>query len=1335
MSGANSWGMSNLDADVQETAKEQARKHGLTLGEWLNQAILAHEEAARAAETAPEPGPYVGPSLEGSSSTDSLPGDTRRIAEALERLAERLDASERRQALVVTGLDRAVLGLAARVEDAEAGVRQTSAKVSGAVEEIRRKGEVIGQRVQDAETIAREAAEQAGEQLEQIDAARRTLDARLAEAEQQARRAAEDVGAAVLSQTREAYEGLTTRVAETEALSRDVAAAAAKEIAAAQASLSQRLSAAEAAARAAAEEAVRTVRYEQAALADRVARAEETGRTTVEEARRELQAAQATLQDRLRRAEDSARDAALAAIADVRAEHRALAEKVAAAADDQRVTQALADLQGQQAALSQRFEAVEQVAQRAASAAADEVRQAQQTLESRLEQIEQAARDSAANLRMGAAAAINQVRAAQIDLEKRIKTVETAPPGSGGEQIREAFAKFETRLEKVERGGGDRAALHMLDAKITGLAASLREGRERATQDIEALRARLEGHSPEGADPAIAGRLDQVERTVESAISRLAERLEKAESTANDALRRIEAAPVASGDAEALRAMMEERLEGMAASVAKVVGGMRAEIASKLEAGDTLPDIENALSEVNRRVAASERRQAQTIEAISLEILRMSESIDRRLRTLESRNDDSAAVAVREEVARLATAIEERISGIENREIAGVDRVGAEMGRLAERFDERFDGVERRSAEAIEHIGEQVARMAERQAQRQEQTTRELSERIAESEERQAQRLAETLSTVESKVGAIEERTQSALSPLQKAMSSFSERIQAIEDGGRPATPRGSSLSNLYADAPPPLAEARTFPAAAPEAAVEEPITQSVDQDDIDALAAALRPSPAVEEVNLEEVAEAAEIDPFDQLLPVAPPSGTAQTLAPDLLDTGNDWSAPAYDTPLDSPDFGWDEEEPKAVKTAAAPKQPAPQTFALPEPDEDLDVFEPEAAKPQAQPMPTGKNDYLAAARKAAQANATPQGRKGGPAAAAIASTRKPVEGLKGVHKVVVWGAAGALAMALAGGTYLFTQRGGHPPQASGAQPRPPQPEPAPAPVAEPEAAIDGATELAPGEADPTSIAAAAAEQRAKAAAKKQPQPAPAKPAPRPPQGPQASLDGAMQPVSLSSVGPRGGLTIEQAALRGDAVAQYELGLVRLANAQTPEGIALLRRAANQGLAMAQYRLAKLFERGEGVPADILQARQWTERAAAAGNRKAMHDLGVFYARGEGAPLDEATAFRWFRQAADLGVADSQYNLGILYAQGRGTVANPQEAFFWFLVAARSGDTDARARAASMEAKLTAEQAQQARARASAFTARPASARANGEFGARAWATDSAQASGTPRS
>ena len=148
-------------------------------------------------------------------------------------------------------------------------------------------------------------------------------------------------------------------------------------------------------------------------------------------------------------------------------------------------------------------------------------------------------------------------------------------------------------------------------------------------------------------------------------------------------------------------------------------------------------------------------------------------------------------------------------------------------------------------------------------------------------------------------------------------------------------------------------------------------------------------------------------------------------------------------------------------------------------------------------------------------------------------------------------------------------------------------------------------------------------------------------------------------------------------------------------------QGLQRLRAVAEAGFAPAQYHLAKLYERGEGVSANLDEARAWTERAANAGEVHAMHDLGVYYARGEGADANPVTAFRWFRQAAAHGLTDSQYNLGILYEQGRGVTADPAEALFWFTLAAAHGDEAAAQRAAALEARVTPIVVEQARARA----------------------------------
>ncbi len=182
-------------------------------------------------------------------------------------------------------------------------------------------------------------------------------------------------------------------------------------------------------------------------------------------------------------------------------------------------------------------------------------------------------------------------------------------------------------------------------------------------------------------------------------------------------------------------------------------------------------------------------------------------------------------------------------------------------------------------------------------------------------------------------------------------------------------------------------------------------------------------------------------------------------------------------------------------------------------------------------------------------------------------------------------------------------------------------------------------------------------------------------------------------------------------APIAADPAAIYADAVELMQSGQAEAGAAEMQRAAEAGHAMAQYRMALAYERGEGVEIDLAAARIWTERAAASGVAMAMHNLGVYNARGEGAARDEAAAFRWFRQAAEFGVPDSQYNLGILYQRGRGVSEDKAEALFWFLLAARQGDAQATARVTEIESMLTPDDARQARARADAFRPRGAAA------------------------
>lgn len=1287
MSSAHSWSVKGIDPKVREAAREAATRQGMTLGEYLSLALQGAQESAADGGSAPPaqtaPRSYAGartrgarfgsPVYDADDEDDwhvSGPTTLPRVTDPV-RLAQRIESIERRTQLAVTGLDRAVstidrsvLGLAARIEDAEALSGESADRIADALEQFRIAGDTLTGRLAHAETEVAEsrrvldgATTELTNAQQELATAKERLEGQVAIAEEVARRA--EAAASFLT---------------TELENRDAA-------------IGHKLGAIEDQTR---EGITRALNAAREAAEDAARQAAEASADAVTELRR----LQERMAERLTETENSARRAVEAAIEETRAEQAQLGERTARAETEAR---------GAREALLEEVVRLEsEIANRIA--AAEQIKAEQAALISRIERAEAGARESTAGLRQAAGAAIADLRNAQLGLAARVKQVEETAGRNGTLDLAEVRQQQQDIAERLAN----------LETKTDG---------NPVGEALAAFEKRIAGIEQKGVSSAKLDEVDGQVKTIDEALQRIAQRLAETESTANTAIRTLEETVTSLGakveahsavqETEALRAMLESRLDTMAQHVTQMVGQAQTELTGHVHAAlESMHDagLEGALADVNRRLAAAERRQAQTIEAISIEIKRMSESVDARLRSVEARNDDAAGAAVREELTRMTSTLEKRFDEIERREAAAFDRMGLEVGRLSERLEERVGAVESRSAQAIEQVGEQVARMAERFNQRHEILSRELGERMLDSEERAGARVSEAISSIMERLNEVETHSAEAIAPVQKAVSSVAERLQEFQSGQADEIPT----------------PARRFSDDFSAFGSPEPMPSPMDAAQ-PVRAAPLQPAPKPPAADDHDIYFAEEIEPVADAAPSSPAPQPPLAQSFDSLDDDLLIDDPLLDdadafatTPAEDDDPFWTPEP--AAPLAHAPA--APQAAAF-----DLDAPAPE------EPKPPSKNDYLVNARKAAQAQSAPpvKAGKGGKekkqraAHGEVAPT--PMLSLRGPTRVVLWGAV--VAAAIAGGAWYVKQQHRAQP-ASPAQPEPdvttptqaaPPPvqaydpnQPFGAPVDDPfaqqqQAPVDGAPaangDAAGGPSAPTPTAAAPSAQAPVA---------------------QNQQGATRQPVVAGPL-PARAVTLEQAAQSGDLTAQYELALQRLSAGRTQEGVTLLRRSADRGLAMAQYRLAKLYERGEGVPADLTQARQWTERAAAGGNRRAMHDLGVYFARGEGAPLDEAAAFRWFRQAAELGVADSQYNLGVLYQQGRGVGASASEAMFWFLVAARQGDNDAGARAQALQQTLQPIQVEQARARAQAFRPRAASAQANGEFGPRPWATPPAAA------
>jgi localization factor PodJL len=213
-------------------------------------------------------------------------------------------------------------------------------------------------------------------------------------------------------------------------------------------------------------------------------------------------------------------------------------------------------------------------------------------------------------------------------------------------------------------------------------------------------------------------------------------------------------------------------------------------------------------------------------------------------------------------------------------------------------------------------------------------------------------------------------------------------------------------------------------------------------------------------------------------------------------------------------------------------------------------------------------------------------------------------------------------------------------------------------------------------------------------------------------------SLPAASAPKPASIDLAIGSDSLRKSALTGDANAQFVIA-TRYLNGEnvSPDAAKAAYwygRAAVAGLAPAQYRMATLYERGTGVERNMQAALSWYERAAALGNVKAMHNAAVIAAGNDAGNPDYARAFKWFTLAANHGLKDSEFNLAVLVERGMGTTVNLPEALFWYNAAAAQGDTDAKTHAEALAKSLPAATVQSIEARLKAWVPEKAPETAN---------------------
>lgn len=805
-----------------------------------------------------------------------------------------------------------------------------------------------------------------------------------------------------------------------------------------------------------------------------------------------------------------------------------------------------------------------------------------------------------------------------------------------------------------------------------------------------------------------------------AAVSDFAERLTRAETTTDAALRDLDQhftrldqrlgqidKDIGGNSIADLKTELENRMKTVAQDLADTISDIREELAEQIEAASSAPveafaEINNAVAEMHRRMKKAEKRQSDAIEAIGGEFAKLTQSLDRRVSTIEKRNDSDLTSTVRDQIDNLSNAMSQRLNLLEARDGTGdgLNAISEQMNKLAEVLDKRVNDSEERSAAAIRDFTEHVSTLTRKLSAKQDQGLEQISGQIRESEKRQSQKFEQALSGVKDRIAQVEEATATSISPIQKAMSSLAERLQAVEDfASPPGAPRSESM-----DFGLPTFEDTLQSTSSKTAKAAKPVEEDWS-------------SPIAKKSGFADIPDIPDVDTNHN-------KGKSSSAVSEDDDEFDPWGgdSDAFNPPHSA--FGEPDED--TGLTADLPH--ADDAFDLNAAEDDFEQFD---AGFRASPA---AEDYLARARAAAKAghDHSPRAKK----------SDKKRSG--GSSKVPLVAAASVLALTAAGTAGYMMMRGKQ--EASYDQfvsvPLEEKFETGEAPGSTAEAPVlpepfdpDAETTPAEGETAETE-AETTAPAEIKAEPKKQspppltplepparPQPAPvqtakAAPAPAPlaepkrseparteTRQPRAEATPQPQPVAVTPPAPSG------------SVAQYKQGMEALDAGRIAEGAQLIQAAAQAGEPIAQYRLSKLYERGQGVPRDIQQSRAWTEKAAENGNVKAMHDLAVFYAEGEGGQQSYVGAVQWFRQAADHGLVDSQFNLGVLYEQGLGVTANPAEALYWFRVAAKLGDSAAGAKVSELVELVSPEDAQKTALLAGRYRAKAGDPIANGRF------------------
>lgn len=115
--------------------------------------------------------------------------------------------------------------------------------------------------------------------------------------------------------------------------------------------------------------------------------------------------------------------------------------------------------------------------------------------------------------------------------------------------------------------------------------------------------------------------------------------------------------------------------------------------------------------------------------------------------------------------------------------------------------------------------------------------------------------------------------------------------------------------------------------------------------------------------------------------------------------------------------------------------------------------------------------------------------------------------------------------------------------------------------------------------------------------------------------------------------------------------------------NGQYEKALPLYKELVAKGSYPNANRIGYMFQYGQGVNVNNMEAVKWYRKAAEHGFAAGQNNLGYMFNFGKGVSQDYAEAVKWYRKAADQGYALAQNNLGCMYYNGTGVAIDKSKA------------------------------------------------------------------------